>query len=111
MKINNVLSLPAELHEQARDVGYRLARLRAAHQMRQADAAARAGLSRSTASRIESGDPGVALGQLLRYAQAIAPGVTLGKLLSQELPPLLALQERERTKRVRPSDRSDEFNF
>ncbi len=53
----------------------------------------------------------MALGQLLRYAQAIAPGVTLGKLLSQELPPLLALQERERTKRVRPSDRSDEFNF
>lgn len=111
MKINNALSLPAPLHEQARDVGYRLSRLRIAHHMRQTDAAARAGVSRSTASRIESGDPGVALGQLLRYLQAIAPGVTLGQLLSQELPPLIVLKERERTKRFRPSDSSDDLNF
>ena len=111
MRINSALSLPDQLHEQARDVGSRMSRLRAAHRMRQADAAARAGISRSTANRIESGDPGVALGQLLRYVQAIAPGVTLGQLLSQELPPLIVLKERERTKRVRRSDRSDDLNF
>jgi len=111
MKTNAILSLPAELHEQAREIGERLARLRAAHPMRQVDAAVRAGLSRSTASRIEGGDPGVALGQILRYVHAIAPGISLGRLLSEELPSLTALQSRERTKRVRLTDRSKELNF
>jgi len=109
MKTNAALALPERLHAQAQDLGARLARLRAAHAMRQSDAAARAGISRSTASRIESGDPGVAVGQLLRYLNAISPGLTLAQLLEKELPVELAMRERERTKRVRPAtlDRAD----
>lgn len=112
MKTNASLALPDRLHAQARDLGARLARLRAAHEMRQSDAAARAGISRSTAGRLESGDPGVAVGQLLRYLNAISPGLTLAQLLANEGPAEMALRERERTKRVRPatSDRSD-LNF
>jgi hypothetical protein len=43
MKTNAALALPDELHAQAQDLGARLARLRAAHHMRQSDAAARPG--------------------------------------------------------------------
>jgi transcriptional regulator with XRE-family HTH domain len=109
MKTNAALALPDELHAQAQDLGARLARLRAAHHMRQSDAAARAGISRSTAGRLEGGDPGVAVGQLLRYLNAISPGLTLAQLLEKERPAELALRERERTKRVRlaPGDRAD----
>lgn len=112
MKTNAALSLPAGLHYQARELGARLARLRAAHDMRQGDAALRAGISRSTAGRLESGDPGVAVGQLLRYLNAVSPGLTLAQLLEKEQPAELVLQERERTKRVRPAagDRAD-LNF
>jgi transcriptional regulator with XRE-family HTH domain len=101
MKTNAALALPEGLHGQARELGERLARLRAAHEMRQSDAAARAGISRSTAGRIESGDPGVAVGQLLRYLNAVSPGLTLAQLLAKEGPAEMALRERERTKRVR----------
>ena len=45
-------------------------------------------MSRSTIYRIEKGDPGVALGQLLRYLKAIAPGSTLQDLLSAADPTL-----------------------
>lgn len=101
MKTDAALSLPAGLHAQTLELGARLARLRAAHDMRQSDAAARAGISRSTAGRLESGDPGVAVGQLLRYLNAVSPGLTLAQLLEKERPAELALRERERTKRVR----------
>lgn len=101
MKTNATLSLPTGLLTQSKDLGARLARLRAAMAMRQNDAALRAGISRSTASRLESGDPGVALGQLLRYLNALSPGLTLAQLLTREQPAELVLQLRERTKRVR----------
>lgn len=109
MKTNATLSLPAGLHVQTQELGARLARLRAAHDLRQSDAAARAGISRSTAGRLESGDPGVAVGQLLRYLNAICPGLTLAQLLAKEGPAELVLRERERTKRVRlaTGDRAD----
>lgn len=109
MKTNATLALPEGLHAQAHELGARLARLRAAHAMRQSDAALRAGISRSTAGRLESGDPGVAVGQLLRYLNAISPGLTLAQLLANEGPAEMALRERERTKRVRlaTGDRAD----
>lgn len=112
MKTNAVLALPEGLRCQARELGERLARLRAAHVVRQSDAATRAGISRSTAGRIESGDPGIAVGQLLRYLNAVSPGLTLAQLLAKEQPAELLLRERERTKRVRlaTGDRAD-LNF
>ena len=101
MKINQsaVLS-PAQLDECAR-IGQLLARLRLARKVKQSDAAVRAGLSRNTVYRLEKGDPGLALGQVLRYLAAIAPGSTVLNLLSEKDPALAALDAREKTSRVR----------
>ena len=101
MKINQsaVLS-PAQLDECAR-IGQLLARLRLARKVKQSDAAVRAGLSRNTVYRLEKGDPGLALGQVLRYLAAIAPGSTVLDLLSEKDPALAALDAREKTSRVR----------
>ena len=46
-------------------------------------------MSRNTAYRLEKGDPGIAMGQILRYLDAIVPGKTLLELL--ELAPLANL--------------------
>jgi len=94
------LLTPARVQE-ARDLGEKLARLRLARQLRQADAAARAGLARSTAVLIEKGDPGRTQAQILRYLEAIAPGLPLLNLLQATDPSLTALSARERTQRVR----------
>ena len=61
----------------------------------------RSGVTRPTAVRIEAGDPGRTLGQLLRYLHAIAPRVTLLQLMRESDPSLIALSEAEMTKRVR----------
>lgn len=92
---------PARVME-ARALGEKLARLRHARRLRQADAAARAGMARSTAALIEKGDLGRTQAQILRYLEAIAPGVTLLALLQESDPSLAALAARERSVRVRP---------
>jgi len=97
---------PARLQE-ARELGAKLGRLRIARQLRQADAAARAGLSRSTAVLIEKGDPGRTQAQILRYLDAIAPGVSLLALLQESDPSLTALSARELTQRVRPLSKAE----
>lgn len=101
MKVNQSAMLSPHQREECTRLGQQLARLRIARQVKQTDAALRSGLSRNTVYRLEKGDPGVALGQVLRYLEAIAPGSTLLDLLSEQDPALLALQARERTKRVR----------
>ncbi len=102
----NVL-LSTALTKEMVGIGEKLRRLRTARKVRQADAAVRAGIARSTASRIESGDPALAIGQLLRYLDAIAPGVSLLSLLSEDDPALLSLADREKTKRVRVLSQSE----
>ncbi len=101
MKVTQSAMLsPSQLNECAR-MGQLLARLRLARKVKQCDAALRAGLSRNTAYRIEKGDPGVALGQVLRYLEALVPGGALLDLLSENDPSLVALRAREKSKRVR----------
>lgn len=95
------LMTPGQVAE-AKAIGEKLARLRLARRIRQADAAARAGLSRSTAALIEKGDPGRTLAQVLRYLGAVAPGLNLRALLQEEDPSLRALAARETTQRARP---------
>ncbi len=99
--------MPAHLLAQSQQLGAQLARLRIARKVKQADAALRAGLSRNTAYRIEKGDPGLALGQVLRYLDAIAPGRTLLELLSASDPALVTLGVREQTRRVRDLNASE----
>lgn len=101
MKRDESPLLPPARIQEARDLGEKLARLRTARRLRQADAAARAGLSRSTAILIEKGDIGRTQAQILRYLEAIAPGLTLLSLLQETDPSLAALSARERTQRVR----------
>ena len=101
MKYNEVPLLDDARLLEARQLGERLAELRRAYRLRQADVAARAGLSRSTAVLIEKGDPGRTLGQLLRYLAAIEPSISLQALLEGRLPALDMHRARERTQRVR----------
>ncbi len=79
-----------ELNLEAQHIGRLLTQLRLARKVKQSDAARDSGVSRSTIYRIEKGDPGVALGQLLRYLKAIAPGSTLQDLLNAADPALHA---------------------
>ena len=113
MKISQSAALAPHLLDHATQLGRRLARLRLARGIKHTDAALRAGLSRNTAYRIERGDPGLAIGQVLRYLDAIAPGSTLLDLLSESDPALAALAARERTQRVRDLSATevDELDF
>lgn len=94
------LLAPLRMNEMT-DIGAKLARLRRARHIRQLDAAARAGLARSTAVLIEKGDPSRTLGQVLRYLEAIAPGLPLSAFLQESDPSLIALAQAEATQRVR----------
>ncbi len=101
MRVEQKSAIPEHLLVRSQRLGAQLARLRVARKLKQTDAALRAGLSRNTVYRLEKGDPGVALGQVLRYLDAIAPGSTLLDLLSESDPALVALGMREQTRRVR----------
>lgn len=101
MKVTQSAMLSPRQREECARLGARVARLRIARKVRQTDAALRAGLSRNTVYRLEKGDPGLALGQVLRYLEAIAPGSTLLDLLAETDPALLTLEAREKTQRVR----------
>ena len=101
MKVTQSTMLSPHQLEQCARLGALLARLRIARRVKQTDAALRSGLSRNTVYRLEKGEPGLALGQVLRYLEAIAPGSTLLDLLSEKDPALLALSAREKTMRVR----------
>ncbi len=107
MRIDQTHALSSEQLQQARDIGDAVARLRTARRMRQAEAALRAGMSRNTAYRLEHGDPGIAIGQVLRYVDAIAPGLRLVDVLALRDPSLKALEARERTTRVRAMTKAE----
>ena len=100
------LLTPARVQE-AREMGEKLARLRMARRLRQADAAARAGLARSTVVLIEKGDLSRTQAQILRYLDAIAPGLSLLGLLQETDPSLEVLRARELTQRVRPLSKAE----
>jgi DNA-binding XRE family transcriptional regulator len=102
MKYNEAPLLTSQHLAEMEGIGVKLARLRRARKVRQADAAARAGLARSTAVLIEKGDPSRTWGQIFRYLEAIAPGLSLPALLQETDPSLAALAQAEATQRVRP---------
>lgn len=105
MKCNESTILTHDQLQELKLFGERISRLRKARGVLQADAAVRAGVSRPTATRIEAGDPGRSLGQVLRYVDAIAPGTSLLDLLLENDPSLKALREKETVRRVRlPSE-------
>lgn len=107
MKRDETPLVSLERKLEAQELGAKLARLRQARRILQADAAARAGLSRSTAVLIEKGDLSRTQAQILRYLDAIAPGVTLLALLAETDPSLQALSLKERTQRVRKMSKEE----
>jgi transcriptional regulator with XRE-family HTH domain len=113
MKVTQSALLDPNRAAEARKLGSALARLRIARGVRQDQAALRAGVSRNTAYRLEKGDPGLAMGQILRYLEAIVPGKTLLELLSETDPALAALTAKEQRRRVRDLSKRelDELDF
>jgi transcriptional regulator with XRE-family HTH domain len=113
MKITQSAVLSSGLAAEMQKLGAALARLRIARGMKQDQAALRAGLSRNTAYRMEKGDPGIAVGQILRYLDAIAPGKKLSELLAETDPALAALSAKEQRRRVRELSKRelDEIDF
>lgn len=113
MKITQSAVLSAERGTEAKKLGAALARLRIARGMKQEQTALRAGLSRNTAYRLEKGDAGVAVGQILRYLEAIVPGKTLLELLSETDPALAALGAQEQRRRASALSKRelDEIDF
>jgi transcriptional regulator with XRE-family HTH domain len=107
MKVTQSSALSSDLLAEAQKIGAMLARLRVARHIPQTEAALRAGISRNTAYRMEKGDPGLAIGQVLRYLEAIAPGKTLQSLLNEDDPALVALSVRERKQRARSLSKSE----
>jgi len=101
MKIKQASALPDTLAIQLREVGVRISRLRIARRVLQSEAAIRAGVSRSTAVDIEKGSPSVAIGQVIRYLDAVAPGKTLTSLLGEMDPAEVSLAVSERRTRAR----------
>jgi transcriptional regulator with XRE-family HTH domain len=110
MKVTQASNLAPPLLEQSRHLGERLARLRIARGVKQTDAALRAGLSRNTVYRLEHGDPGLAIGQVLRYLEAIAPGTSLEALYAEKDPALAARERKSRVREMSAAER-DELNF
>src|SRR5580692_1180786 len=113
MKVTQSALLNSSQAAEAKKLGAALARLRIARGMKQDQAALRAGLSRNTAYRLEKGDPGIAMGQLLCYLDAIVPGKTLLDLLTETDPALAALGAREQRRRARALTKRelDEIDF
>ena len=113
MKVTQAALLDSNRTTEVRKLGSALARLRIARGVRQDQAALRAGVSRNTAYRLEKGDPGIAMGQILRYLDAIVPGKTLLDLLSETDPALAALSAKEQRRRVRDLSKRelDELDF
>lgn len=107
MKLKQGAATPPNLASQLIDLGGRISRLRIARRVRQAEAAIRAGVSRSTAVAIEKGAPSVAIGQVIRYLDAIAPGKTLHSLLNETDPAVLSLAAFEQRKRARALSAAD----
>lgn len=73
MKVDQSTMLSSRQSDECARLGLQLARLRTARKVKQTDAALRAGLSRNTVYRLEKGEPGLAIAQVLRYLEAIAP--------------------------------------
>lgn len=84
------------------DLGQRIQRLRVARALPQAEIATRAGIARSTASRIENGDASVAIGQVIRYLKSISAELTLETLYTKTDVPTAMLSASERRQRARP---------
>lgn len=113
MKRSQQELLSSEQQIQLVTLGRTLAHSRVARKMPQSEVAVRANLSRNTVSRIENGDAGVAIGQILRYLSIIRPGVTLVDVLAKKDNVVDAQEIASRPRRARPLSNKEleEYDF
>jgi transcriptional regulator with XRE-family HTH domain len=111
MKKDQSQSLTPELLRQLEYIGGCLARLRMETRVRQQDAAMRAGMSRSTAALIERGAPSVAVGQIIRYLDAISPRMNLASLLAGDNLTQQILADKNFPKRARTKSAAELAEF
>ena len=102
MKVPQKSALPESLEQPLFAFGKSLARLRVARRLPQAQVAERAGISRNTVSRIENGDPSIAIGQVVRYLQALDRVDLLARLTDAPDVAVMALAAQEKRRRARP---------
>jgi transcriptional regulator with XRE-family HTH domain len=108
VKINQKSAIPPGLEKPLKEMGAGLARLRIARHLPQRIAAERAGVSRNTLSRIENGDPSVAVGQVLRYFAVVGKSNAFIDALNTEADAAVrGLALREKTKRARTLSASE----
>jgi transcriptional regulator with XRE-family HTH domain len=106
MKYDESLRTPEVRLKEAEHIGAQLRTLRIARGITQSDAAARAGVSRSTAVLLEQGDEGRTLSQVLRYLHALEPELTLAGLLTGKSAAVRVFNETPRVHRVYKSNTS-----
>lgn len=100
MKYDESLRTPDVRLKEAGQIGVQLRTLRAAHGMTQSEAAARAGVSRSTVVLLERGDESRTLSQVLRYLHALEPGLSLAGLLTGQSAAVRVFEQASRVHRV-----------
>jgi transcriptional regulator with XRE-family HTH domain len=101
MKKAQNIAMSPHLIQALKDLGEHIARMRKARHLLQAEVAVRANISRETASRIENGDAAVAVGQIVRYLDVIAPAANLGRLYETQDAALAMLESSEKRQRAR----------
>ena len=106
MKYDESLRTPEVRLKEAEQIGDQLRTLRIARGVTQSEAAARAGVSRSTAVLLEKGDEGRTLSQVLRYLHALEPELTLAGLLTGKSAAVRVFNETPRVHRVYKSSAS-----
>jgi transcriptional regulator with XRE-family HTH domain len=106
MKYDESLRTPEVRLKEAAQIGAMLRTLRIARGMTQSEAAARAGVARSTAVLLEQGDESRTLSQVLRYLHALEPELTLSGLLTDKSAAVRVFNETPRVHRVYKSNAS-----
>jgi len=106
MKYDESLRTPEVRLKEAEQIGVQLRTLRIARGITQSDAAARAGVSRSTAVLLEQGNEGRTLSQVLRYLHALEPELNLAGLLTGKSAAVRVFNETPRVHRVYKSNTS-----
>lgn len=100
MKYDEAQRTPPKRLGEAEAIGRKLHELRIAHGMTQSEAAARAGISRSTAVLLEQGNESRTLSQVLRYLHAIEPELSLLGLLHGDSGAVRSFNNTTRVQRV-----------
>jgi transcriptional regulator with XRE-family HTH domain len=106
-------TIPAEVSDRIRELGYRIRLARTRRGMSITEVAAKAGINRNTLNALELGKPGVALGVYVTVLWALGLDKTLEGVASPDADTHgKTLEASRRPARVRKSQKSkDEYDF